>query len=106
VVDHEFPDDSHDHLVDEWDAVDVRRVQPYQADKVYRCPGCDHEIRVGEGHVVVVPVRTPADRRHWHGACWDRLRARRARAGAPARLALSGDGVVRRERDGPHDRGP
>ena len=31
------------------DAVDVRHVQPYQADKTYRCPGCDHEIRPGEG---------------------------------------------------------
>ena len=24
--------------------VEVRHVQPYQAVKVYRCPGCDHEI--------------------------------------------------------------
>src|SRR6478752_6203363 len=36
------------------DDVDVRHVQPYQADKTYRCPGCDHEIRPGEGHKVVI----------------------------------------------------
>ena len=26
------------------DDVDVRHVQPYEASKPYRCPGCDHEI--------------------------------------------------------------
>jgi hypothetical protein len=65
VADHEFPDDADD-------GIDVRRVQPYQAIKTYRCPGCDHEIQAGLGHVVVVPRRSPADRRHWHTACWDR----------------------------------
>jgi hypothetical protein len=49
----------------------VRRVQPYQATKTYRCPGCDHPIPPGTGHVVVVP-RQAEDRRHWHCACWDR----------------------------------
>jgi hypothetical protein len=68
-MEHEFPDDD---FVDDWDAVDVQRVQPYQAVKEYRCPGCDHEIRAGEGHVVVVPRRAPDDRRHWHHACWGR----------------------------------
>jgi hypothetical protein len=54
------------------DQVTVRRVQPYEAAKAYRCPGCDHEIRAGEGHVVVVPNAAPHDRRHWHKGCWHR----------------------------------
>jgi hypothetical protein len=54
------------------DSVDVRHVQPYEAVKPYRCPGCDHEIRVGEGHEVVVPRDRPVDRRHWHSGCWHR----------------------------------
>jgi len=70
MTEHEFPYDADD-------GVDVRRVQPYEATKTYRCPGCDHEIRPGEGHVVVVPRASPADRRHWHRSCWDRsLRTR------------------------------
>ena len=52
--------------------VEVRHVQPYQAEKTYRCPGCDHEIRPGEGHEVVVPRDAPQDRRHWHTSCWKR----------------------------------
>ena len=54
------------------DGVEVRHVQPYQAVKTYRCPGCDHEIREGEGHKVVVPNGAPEDRRHWHTGCWHR----------------------------------
>ena len=46
--------------------VEVRHVQPYQAVKTYRCPGCDHEIPPGHGHEVVVPRDAPEDRRHWH----------------------------------------
>ena len=41
------------------DGEDVRHVQPYEAVKPYRCPGCDHEIRPGEGHEVVVPAPRP-----------------------------------------------
>ena len=52
--------------------VEVRHVQPYQAVKTYRCPGCDHEIPPGLGHEVVVPVDAPEDRRHWHTSCWFR----------------------------------
>jgi len=52
--------------------MEVRHVQPYQAVKTYRCPGCDHEIRPGEGHEVVVPRDAPQDRRHWHSSCWKR----------------------------------
>jgi hypothetical protein len=54
------------------DTVEVRHVQPYQAVKSYRCPGCDHEIRPGEGHKVVVPAGAPEERRHWHTGCWHR----------------------------------
>jgi hypothetical protein len=50
--------------------VEVRHVQPYEASKPYRCPGCDHEIRAGEGHEVVVPRDAPDLRRHWHTPCW------------------------------------
>lgn len=48
----------------------VRRVQPYQAGKVYRCPGCDQEIGVGIGHIVAWPEGDLEARRHWHSSCW------------------------------------
>ena len=54
----------------EADEVDVRHVQPYEATKTYRCPGCDHEIPPGTGHEVVVPRAAPDRRRHWHTGCW------------------------------------
>ncbi|KAA1431571.1 hypothetical protein [Mycolicibacter arupensis] len=45
-----------------------------RAVKVYRCPGCDHEIRCGIAHVVVWPHGASDaagdDRRHWHTPCW------------------------------------
>jgi hypothetical protein len=58
----------------EWaaDGWRLRLVQPYQAVKVYRCPGCDHEIPARTLHVVVWPEGTPDERRHWHRPCWDR----------------------------------
>ena len=58
MADHDWPDDDL-HWSDDDDAVEVRHVQPYQAVKPYRCPGCDHEIRAGQGHEVVVPRRRP-----------------------------------------------
>lgn len=58
------------------EAVEVRRVQPYQATKPYRCPGCNQVIANGTGHVVVVPVDAPELRRHWHLPCWDHRRRR------------------------------
>ncbi|MBB4855052.1 hypothetical protein HNP40_002444 [Mycobacteroides chelonae] len=50
----------------------VRRIAGARAIKVYRCPGCDHEIAIGVTHVVVWPVddRAGEDRRHWHAPCW------------------------------------
>ena len=53
------------------DEVEVSVVQPYQATKMYRCPGCNRDIPVGMGHRVVVPVEAPDLRRHWHRGCWD-----------------------------------
>jgi hypothetical protein len=60
--------------------VEVRRIQPYQAIKAYRCPGCGRDIASGTGHLVVVPTEAPDLRRHWHRACWEQ-RDRRAPRG-------------------------
>ena len=57
--------------------LEVRFVQPYQATKTYLCPGCNHDIAAGTGHVVVVPRDAPDDRRHWHRPCWERRASRR-----------------------------
>jgi len=57
--------------------VTVRVVHPFEARKVYTCPGCQQEIAVGLGHVVVVPKGAPENRRHWHRACWANRRNRR-----------------------------
>ncbi|WP_078325327.1 hypothetical protein [Mycobacteroides salmoniphilum] len=53
----------------------VRRISAARAIKVYRCPGCDHEIAMGVAHVVAWPVSErqdsgAEDRRHWHTPCW------------------------------------
>jgi hypothetical protein len=82
VSEHHWPDEFADHPG--WDdGEDVRHVQPYEAVKTYRCPGCDHEIGAGVGHEVVVPRSSPADRRHWHTGCW--RREQRRRSGRPSR---------------------
>ncbi|WP_407686061.1 hypothetical protein [Mycobacterium sp. HUMS_1102779] len=53
---------------------EVHPVAAERAVKIYRCPGCDHEIRSGTAHVVVWLVEGPdsgiEDRRHWHTPCW------------------------------------
>ncbi|MBW3579843.1 MAG: hypothetical protein KY447_10930 [Actinobacteria bacterium] len=59
------------------DAVEVRRVQPFQARKRYTCPGCNNAIVPGAGHVVAVPQRAPDLRRHWHHPCWAMRHRRR-----------------------------
>jgi hypothetical protein len=76
VVVHPFRDD---------ETVEVRHVQPYQATKRYRCPGCDHEIEPGIGHEVVVPLDAPDLRRHWHTRCW--AAAVRGRVGERERIS-------------------
>ena len=52
----------------------VRQVPGAAATKLYRCPGCDQELRPGTAHLVVWPAdATGAEgRRHWHNACWQR----------------------------------
>ena len=60
----------------------VRQIPGSAAVKLYRCPGCDHEIRPGVPHLVVWPLEPiageagEAARRHWHTGCW-RARDRR-----------------------------
>jgi hypothetical protein len=52
---------------------EVRPIAAARAVKIYRCPGCDHQIRSGTAHVVVWPAESPGameDRRHWHTPCW------------------------------------
>ncbi len=42
-----------------------------RANKTYRCPGCDHEIRSGTPHIAAWRAdEDGADRRHWHTPCW------------------------------------
>jgi hypothetical protein len=52
----------------------VRHIPGGAATKMYRCPGCDHEIQPGTPHVVVWPEEggpgDVAQRRHWHTGCW------------------------------------
>jgi hypothetical protein len=58
----------------------VRQVPGAQATKVYRCPGCDHEIQPGVAHLVAWPSAehgSVADRRHWHAHCWSSRGRRR-----------------------------
>ncbi len=52
------------------DHVETRFVQPYDAVKTYRCPGCNRDIPAGQGHIVAVPPEAPDLRRHWHRGCW------------------------------------
>lgn len=62
----------------------VRAISGAQAQKTYRCPGCDHEIRPGTPHVVAWPAEdtgTVEERRHWHQTCWES----RGRRGPAAR---------------------
>lgn len=50
----------------------VRPVGAARANKTYRCPGCDHEIKPGTAHLLVWPAdgSDMDDRRHWHTPCW------------------------------------
>lgn len=53
-----------------WAQVPGFRAQAVTNDGTYRCPGCDHEIRAGTPHLVVVPDGDVEGRRHWHTPCW------------------------------------
>ncbi|MGX7824723.1 hypothetical protein ACTG9Q_06495 [Actinokineospora sp. 24-640] len=56
----------------------VRTVPGSQAVKIYRCPGCDHEIRPGTAHLVVWSADDGvSERRHWHSGCWSARSRRR-----------------------------
>jgi hypothetical protein len=77
------------------DDVTVRHIQPYQAVKAYRCPGCDHEIAPGVGHKVVVPLHSPDLRRHWHTPCWESELRRHGRGGSPAAATRAPKGPKR-----------
>jgi hypothetical protein len=80
VSSHEFAENwgDSDDAYGRDEPTEIRHVQPYEAVKTYRCPGCDHEIPAGLGHEVVVPLQHPEDRRHWHTGCWRRELNRRA----------------------------
>lgn len=59
----------------------VRQVTGAGTAKMYRCPGCDHEVRPGAPHVVVWPADGElSERRHWHTGCWH-ARERRSPTG-------------------------
>jgi hypothetical protein len=45
-------------------------VRELASDKEYRCPGCDHIVRPGLRHLVVIPDGAADERRHWHTECW------------------------------------
>jgi hypothetical protein len=53
-----------------WAQAPGYEVRNVGGQKAYRCPGCDHEVRAGMWHLVVVPVGDVDARRHWHTECW------------------------------------
>lgn len=55
---------------------EVRFIQPVDAVKSYRCPGCNGVIPPGLGHMVVVPPDDSDLRRHWHRGCWTNRHSR------------------------------
>ncbi len=59
-----------------WALIPDHDVRQVVGEKAYRCPGCDHPIRPGLPHLVVVPADAPEQRRHWHAGCW-RIELRR-----------------------------
>lgn len=65
----------------------VQRITGSASTKMYRCPGCDQEIRPATPHIVAWPFDTGGlddsrlqERRHWHTPCWNaRIHRRPAR---------------------------
>jgi hypothetical protein len=53
-----------------WALIPGYEVRHVSGDRPYVCPGCDHQIRPGLWHLVVVPEDDPDSRRHWHTECW------------------------------------
>lgn len=54
----------------EWARAPGFQVRVSVNPKTYRCPGCDHEVRGGRQHLVVMPADALGERRHWHTECW------------------------------------
>jgi len=55
----------------------VQPISEKNAQKEYRCPGCDLIVPPGQAHVVAWEElslfgqqRGVEDRRHWHNHCW------------------------------------
>jgi hypothetical protein len=61
----------------EWACADDASVRAVTGDKPYLCPGCQHTIRAGVQHLVVVESEDVEGRRHWHTECWRRELRRR-----------------------------
>jgi hypothetical protein len=55
-----------------WAGLVGYEVHEVAGGKEYRCPGCDHAVRPGLRHLVVVPDGASEERRHWHSECWRR----------------------------------
>ncbi|MGZ4120950.1 MAG: ATP/GTP-binding protein [Actinomycetota bacterium] len=54
----------------------ARAISPARAQKLYRCPGCNQEIRPGTAHIVAWREDDMEGRRHWHTPCWRRAHPR------------------------------
>ena len=61
----------------DWALADDSTVRAVTGDKPYTCPGCQHAIRSGVQHLVVVESEDVEARRHWHTECWRRELRRR-----------------------------
>jgi hypothetical protein len=61
----------------DWAQADDATVRAVTGDKPYICPGCQHQIRPGVQHLVVVEAEDVEGRRHWHTECWRRELRRR-----------------------------
>ena len=61
----------------EWAIVDGSSVRAVGGQKQYTCPGCNHPVRAGIAHLVVVEDDDVERRRHWHTECWRRELRRR-----------------------------
>lgn len=62
----------------------VQSITGSASTKMYRCPGCDQEIRPATPHIVAWPFDSGLqddtrlqERRHWHTPCWNARQRRR-----------------------------
>ncbi|SDG54656.1 hypothetical protein SAMN05421505_105111 [Sinosporangium album] len=60
--------------VEDWPDGDwtVRMLAGGASGKLYRCPGCEQDVRSNVPHIVSWPTIPGGEeeRRHWHTACW------------------------------------